>query len=46
MFQFAFDAVLFRLTYQAPQFVPLLELPPQIERGRTGSLIIYKNKVK
>ena len=30
MFQFAFEASLLRLTYEAPQFAPLFELPPRI----------------
>lgn len=28
MFQFAFEAVLFKFTYEASQFAPLLQLPP------------------
>lgn len=28
MFQFAFEAVLFKFTYEAAQFAPLLQLPP------------------
>ena len=28
MFQFALPAVLFRFTYEAPHFAPLLQLPP------------------
>lgn len=33
MFQFAFEAVLFKFTY-APQFAPLLVLPPTSATAR------------
>ena len=41
MFQFAFEAVLFRLTYETPQFAPLFELPPRIGTRGAPHIPIY-----